>query len=245
MSDVKTIVESPKRQLQRDLAEMRAVDPPLSDNFVADDVPHYDSLASLASSLAKAQGAMANAAMNRVNPHFKSRYADLASVLDAIRKPLSDNGLCITQTIEIREKGMVLRTILLHSSGQSIASEYPLPSTARPQEMGSALTYARRYSISALVCNAADEDDDANAAETSRQTVESNGRAKRATPVGLISEDELAELMAEIEELTGEDEDVSDNVRRFCEHQGVKSLNQISDLKKARDALAAKRRARR
>lgn len=122
----------------------------------------------LAGALAKAQGTMANATMNKTNPHFKSKYADLASVLDAIRGPLSANGLSVVQIKEITERGLVLKTMLMHSSGQFITSEYPLPATQRPHEMGSALTYARRYSIAALICNSADEDDDGNAAMTAK-----------------------------------------------------------------------------
>ena len=112
----------------------------------------------LAAALAKAQGAMNNASMNRINPHFKSKYADLAALWDAVRKPLSDNGLSVVQII----RDGSLHTMLLHTSGQRLCSDYPLPATARPQEMGSALTYARRYSLSALVGIAADEDDDGN-----------------------------------------------------------------------------------
>jgi hypothetical protein len=115
----------------------------------------------LATALAQAQGMMDNAVMNRVNPHFKSKYADLAAIWDAARKPLSANGLSVAQTIG---EG-VLHTRLLHTSGQWIASEHPLPMSGRPQEIGSALTYARRYSLSALIGIAADEDDDATAAE--------------------------------------------------------------------------------
>ena len=122
----------------------------------------------LAAALAQAQGMMGNAVMNRINPHFKSKYADLAAIFDASRKPLSANGLAIVQTIE----NGVLHTRLLHTSGQWIASEHPLPMSGKPQEIGSALTYARRYSLSALIGIAADEDDDANVA-TSR----SNGKA--------------------------------------------------------------------
>ena len=125
----------------------------------------------LATALAKAWGAMSNAAMNKVNPHFKSRYADLSSVLDAIRGPLAMNGLIPTQTIELRDNAMVLRTTLLHTSGQWLASEYPLPIAGRPHEIGSALTYARRYSLAAMVCNSADEDDDANAAQDAKKTL--------------------------------------------------------------------------
>ena len=127
-------------------------------------VPTDDMLLNeLAAALAKAQGAMNNASMNRINPHFKSKYADLAALWDAVRKPLSDNGLSVVQIIRDGR----LHTMLLHTSGQRLCSDYPLPATARPQEMGSALTYARRYSLSALVGIAADEDDDANATSKS------------------------------------------------------------------------------
>lgn len=124
----------------------------------------------LAKALSVAQGAMKAATFNKINPHFKNRYADLAAVVDAIRRPLADNGLSYTQTTEIREGGFVLVTTLRHSSGQWVASEYPLPSAAKPQELGSALTYARRYSLSAIACIAADEDDDAEGAEKGGQT---------------------------------------------------------------------------
>jgi hypothetical protein len=122
-----------------------------------------EQISELAAALAAAQGMMENAVMNRVNPHFKSKYADLAAIFDAARKPLSANGLAIVQTIG----DGVLHTRLLHTSGQWIASEHPLPMSGRPQEIGSALTYARRYSLSALIGIAADEDDDANVANRS------------------------------------------------------------------------------
>jgi hypothetical protein len=115
----------------------------------------------LAAALAKAQGMMENAIMNRINPHFKTKYADLAAIRDVSREPFSANGLAIVQTIG----DGVLHTRLLHTSGQWIASEHPLPMSGRPQEIGSALTYARRYSLSALIGIAADEDDDATGAE--------------------------------------------------------------------------------
>jgi len=88
------------------------------------------------------------------------------------------------QTIE----NGVLHTRLLHTSGQWIASEHPLPMSGRPQEIGSALTYARRYSLSALIGIAADEDDDANAAE---KRAAKNGNGK---PPDKLSEDAISEL---------------------------------------------------
>lgn len=119
----------------------------------------------IASALCKAQGEMQNATMNKVNSYFNSRYATLGAIRDAIREPLAKNGLCVTQTTAIGEKGIILNTVLIHTSGQWISSEFPLPFFAKPQEMGSALTYAKRYQLSAIVGIAADEDDDANAAE--------------------------------------------------------------------------------
>ena len=126
----------------------------------------------LAAALAKAQAAIPNATMDKVNPHFRSKYASLASVINSMRKPLSENGIAATQTMTLREDGFILSTTLIHASGQWIASEYPLPAVARPQEMGSALTYARRYSLSALICNAADEDDDGEGAERGKQKID-------------------------------------------------------------------------
>lgn len=139
----------------------------------------------LTGALAKAQTTVKNATLNKVNPHFKSKYADLAAIFDAVRKPLADNGLIVTQTTEIRDGGFVLVTMLAHSSGQWIKSEYPLPANGRPQEIGSALTYARRYSLSAITGIAADEDDDANAAQDSGQKVDAKAIAprKEAPPV--------------------------------------------------------------
>ena len=128
-----------------------------------------DNIDLLATALAIAQGEMPNAKINRINPHFKNKYADLASVRDAIHKVLSKHGLSFTQTTEIRDSGFILLTTLMHSSGQWIASEYPLPSAAKPQELGSALTYARRYSLTSLIGISADEDDDAEDAQKSGQ----------------------------------------------------------------------------
>ena len=132
----------------------------------------------LTAALSKAQGVMENAPMNKTNPHFKSKYADLAAVVDSVRDPLSKNGLAITQTMEIREGGIVLITTLWHTSGQWIASEYPLPFAARPHEMGTLLTYARRYSLAAMVCNSADEDDDVASAEKAPRSAAFNANPK-------------------------------------------------------------------
>ncbi len=117
----------------------------------------------LAIALSKAQAVMEAAAKNKKNPHYNSMYADLASIIEAVRKPLTDNGLAFTQTIQAIEPGLFLETTLLHTSGQWVRSQYPLlQGTA--QQTGSSLTYARRYSLSSIAGIAADEDDDGNLA---------------------------------------------------------------------------------
>lgn len=122
--------------------------------------------AKLAEALSKAQAEMKAAPLNKINPHFKSKYADLPAVIDAVRPALVKHGLSVTQTTQLVEGGgLKLVTTLHHASGESLSSEYPLP-VGKPQEMGSALTYARRYTLAAICCIAADEDDDANAAES-------------------------------------------------------------------------------
>lgn len=133
--------------------------------------PTSEATNELATALAKAQAEMTNASMNRVNPHFKSKFADLAAVRDATIPVLAKHGLSLVQftTTHFDQNGVtiVLRTRLSHSSGQWMEGSYPIPSHPdKPQIMGSALTYARRYSWAAMCGIASEEDDDANAAQS-------------------------------------------------------------------------------
>lgn len=119
----------------------------------------------LAEALAKAQGEMKNAVLNKINPHYKNKYADLSAVREATLPALSKHGLAITQTMQMHEGALRLVTRLHHVSGESLTSEYPLPNAPdKPQIMGSATTYARRYCWAAMCGIASDEDDDAEAA---------------------------------------------------------------------------------
>lgn len=120
-----------------------------------------ESIAALSAALAKAQGQFDHAKKDVKNEFFKSKYADLASVIDAAKKPLSDNGLSVCQICETTESGDIrLETILMHSSGEFISGSYPIrPVKSDPQAYGSAITYARRYAFSAITGIAADDDD--------------------------------------------------------------------------------------
>lgn len=123
----------------------------------------------VAGALAKAQGEIENPGKNRINPHFKSQYADLAAYIEVSKKSLSRNGLSVLQLPTKNGNGMELRTILLHASGQYIGCTIPLLSLNKgPQLFGSELTYIRRYAQAGLLNLAAeddDDDDDGNAAQ--------------------------------------------------------------------------------
>ena len=124
----------------------------------------------LATAMAKAQAEIKTALKDSKNPHFKSSYADLTSVWDACRNALTKNGLSVLQITNFDAADVWLETTLLHASGESISGRYPLrPQQQTPQGYGSALTYARRYALAAMVGVVADEDDDGNAASGRRE----------------------------------------------------------------------------
>lgn len=105
------------------------------------------------------------------NPHFKSKYAPLDAILEAIDAPLSQAGLVLIQPTIIRDGVTILSTQLIHAeSGDSIASELVIPTQSDPQKLGAALTYYRRFSICSLLAIAAEADDDGAAAVSSSQT---------------------------------------------------------------------------
>ena len=117
--------------------------------------------------LAKAQLEMEVAKTDSINPYFKSRYADLASIVRASRPFLSKNGICVIQrTVTSDEGDVFLYTRLCHSSGQWIESNIAVnPPKADIQSMGSYLTYLKRYMYSAVTgVVASDEDDDGEVA---------------------------------------------------------------------------------
>ena len=120
----------------------------------------------IASALAKAQALFQPAAKNKTNPHLKSKYADLVSVTEAVKKPLADNGLSYVQLMESDRAEITCVTTLMHGSGQWIAGRLTLHGKdTSPQAMGSAITYARRYGLSAMLGIVTDEEDDGEAAQ--------------------------------------------------------------------------------
>lgn len=119
--------------------------------------------------LAKAQAELENPIKDATNPHFRSRYATLDAGLNIVRACLSKHGISVTQPTRV-EDGILMLDTRLACNGQWIASEYPVCAfPVKQQEMGSALTYSRRYSLFSLVGIAGEEDDDGQSAATPAQ----------------------------------------------------------------------------
>jgi hypothetical protein len=120
-------------------------------------------VAKLAEAMAKAQADMPNPPKDSVNPHFKSRYADLATVRDTVTPHLTKHGLAVIQLPCELDDHPALTTILTHTSGEWVETTIRLrPGKLDPQGVGSALTYARRYALQSVCGVAAEDDDDGN-----------------------------------------------------------------------------------
>lgn len=139
----------------------------------------------IATALVKAQKEFGPALKSSTNPHFKSKYADLAACVEAVIDGLNNNGIALIQPMHESDNGVTVETLFVHESGEMLsAGKLHVPAAKQdPQGYGSALTYARRYSLMAA-CGIAPEDDDGNAAKA----------PKRAEPKTGVMADVLASL---------------------------------------------------
>ena len=130
----------------------------------------------IATALVKAQKAFGPALKTATNPHFRSRYADLSACVEAVIDALNDNGIAMIQKCYDCATGIMVETVFIHESGEMLeCGILQVPASKQdPQGYGSALTYARRYSLMAA-CGIAPEDDDGNAAtRLAKTSVDSN-----------------------------------------------------------------------
>lgn len=182
--------------------------------------------------LAKAQAEIENPTKDATNPHFRSRYATLDAGLNIVRACLSKHGISVTQPTRV-EDGILMLETRIACQGQWIASEYPVCAfPVKQQEMGSALTYSRRYSLFSLVGIAGEEDDDANAATSStpapkRETKPSKDfTAERDLAIGAL------QMCADIEALDSWGVDNGPQINRMP----------AAEQKAVREAFAAHKR---
>ncbi len=172
--------------------------------IMKENISMSENLNELFTALSKAQGKIQPACKDKSNPFFKSKYADLSSVWDACRDPLSENGLSVVQFPQNKPEGLFLISILGHSSGQWMKSEIHIPLAKNdPQSVGSALTYFRRYSLSALV-GVSPEDDDGEKAQAPYRQKQMEQKTVSIQPVSQKinkqQSDELNKILSQCEE---------------------------------------------
>ena len=180
----------------------------------------------LAMALSLAQAMMKAAPKNKINPFYKSKYADLDGVWDACREPLSKNGLSVAQFVTTAGPVVTVSTILLHLSGESLRSDLSMKAKDEsPQAIGSTITYGRRYGLSAMVGISSEDDDDGNATH--------NGKTAE---VKFITNDQVNFI---IDNLL----DVNIEISKFLTFMKLDKLDNmpITDYQKAVAAIDAKR----
>ena len=172
---------------------------------------HSTQQAELAQALNSAQKQLGSAKKDADNPFFKSKYADLGSVVRAIKDPFADNGLSYTQFPICDGESAGVITVLMHKSGEWMRSAYSIPLVKRDaQAVGSCITYARRYALQAIAGIPADDDDGNKASERLDPLAVHNEAVKRncvsISAVKMAIEDKSWEEAAEAYmELTNED----------------------------------------
>ncbi len=127
----------------------------------------------------------------------KYNYAPLSEVIEATRQALSDNGLAITQSTTLVEGNTILETLLSHSSGEWRLGElYVGKQDQSPQSEGSALTYKRRYGMSAMLCVASEDDDDGD------NVIESRPKSQKKAELEISKETQSTDASEIVKELT-------------------------------------------
>lgn len=177
----------------------------------------------LFAALALAQGEIENANKNAANPHFRSKYADLAEVLNTIRPVFAKHGLSLIQSPGFDGSMASVTTVLAHQSGGYMTSTAScVPAKADAQGIGSATTYLRRYGAAA-VAGIAQEDDDGNAAAHNK-------------PHAVVTAEQAATLL-DMLDATGSDTD------KFCAAFGCDSVDALPSSKYASAVAALNRKA--
>lgn len=183
----------------------------------------------ISAALVRAQKAFGPALKQSANPHFRSKYADLATCVEAVIDALNDNGIALIQQTSECDTGVIVETVFIHESGETYsAGKLHVPASKHDaQGYGSALTYARRYSLMAA-CGIAPEDDDGNAATAAPPA---RRAATAATPPAPKVTDLEVGTIAKLAEAKGVD------VAAICKAYGIATLSDMP-MAKAPEAIA-------
>ena len=128
--------------------------------------------------LAQAQRTIRNPPLDGRNPHFKSRYATLGRCLESVRGPLAEQGIAVSNGSDVRDGVLTVWTVLARGSESVDLARISVPAPAKVQELGSAITYLRRYSLCAALGIVGEDDDDGNAAQASAPAREQRAPAR-------------------------------------------------------------------
>jgi hypothetical protein len=142
------------------------------------------SIGQLAKALATANTHITNPKLDSVNPHFRNRYASLGAILNAVRIPLASNGLALVQTINTDNNMVAVETTMTHVSGEWMAETVamPFPDRGTVQQLGSLVTYLRRYSAAAMCGIVGEEDDDGEQDRQAPREAQRPAAAPQAAP---------------------------------------------------------------
>ena len=211
---------------------------------------HSESLSNIGAALAAFQGEVENADKNKGNPAFKSKYADLAEILNTVREPLSRHGLAIIQIPSFADGIAHVETMLLHKSGEFIMGLCSAPVGKQDaQGVGSAITYLRRY-MAAAMCGVAQEDDDGNGAvgnshagqSTNNRNAQNAGAALThgaPPPPPAPTEAEIATRKAQVAEYSQVKEEARARMLKRLKNDEAetdKFIKEMEDALKAKDA---------
>jgi len=176
----------------------------------------------LAAAYVQAQAEIGAAIKGNTNPHFKSKYADLGAVMDAVKPTLAKYGLGFVQEVTEREGGVYVETVILHKSGESYRTgKLPMPAPKQdPHGYGSAITYAKRYSLQAAF-GVPSEDDDGNKAAEGKQAETKAFRAVDTALEGVVidpgNDDRLKRIAFALTDLVNDESPENDNEYKIWE----------------------------
>lgn len=181
--------------IQQAAAEERQRQEEMITEVMKEEVERSEEIGKLAAALSKAQGKITAASRDSKNPFFKSSYASIAAVWEACREALSENNLAVIQLPNTRGAWVVITTILLHESGEWIQSKLSMKAKGdTAQEIGSVITYARRYALASMVGVApADDDGEAGTRSAPPAGVKWDKGNSGLQPATIPATDELAE----------------------------------------------------
>lgn len=187
-----------------------------------------ESIKELAIALSKAQGEMKPAVFDSKNPHFGNEFASLTSVHAASHAILSKNGLSVSHTYDQTESGLFLDTTLFHSSGEWISSRIKLIlDKPNMQGVGSSTTYAKRFSLAALLALPSESDDDGNQASGVTAKAAKKPEEKKSPPSPMPTQPQIKRLFAICHEANWSEEHLREHMKRVLGIESTKELTWI------------------